>query len=76
MPCITEMPSVTVAPVAPPRPTAELRRAAARLADALVEFDAALDEGAAMAVLVRLDQEVVAATRLHDAALAGARLEA
>lgn len=41
------------------------------LADAEAEFDAALDEHRPMFALVRLDQEVVAATRRHQAALAG-----
>lgn len=44
--------------------------AAARLADAVAEYDAALDEGVPMLILVRLDQEVAAATRHHHAVLA------
>ena len=68
------MSCATLAPAAPFRTSVALHRAATRLADALVEFDAALDEGAAMPMLVRLDQEVAAATRLHRVALAEAGL--
>ena len=50
--------------------TREVEAAAHRLADAVAEFDAALDEGRPMYALVKLDQEVVAATRRHRAALA------
>ena len=67
MPTAT-LPSVTSAP-APDRVDA-LRSAARRLADAVEEFDAALDAGCAMNILVNRDQEVAAATEEHRAALA------
>jgi hypothetical protein len=51
-------------------PLRAVERAAARLSDAVAEYDAALDEGASMHVLVRLDQEVAAATRGYRTALA------
>ena len=43
--------------------------AARQLADAEAEYDAALDERAPLYALVRLDQEVLAATRRHHAAV-------
>jgi hypothetical protein len=47
--------------------------AARRLADAVAEYDTALTEGVSMFALVRLDQEVEAASRVHAAALAASR---
>lgn len=46
-----------------------LTDSAARLAEAVDEFDAALAAGQPMFLLVRLDQEVTAADRRHRAAL-------
>ena len=51
-------------------PVARVADAAAELADAVAEFDAALDQGRPMTALVRLDQQVTAADRLHRATLA------
>ena len=57
------------APARPGRHQDAVQRAAARLADAVAEYDAALDHGVPMFVLVKLDQEVAAATRCHRAAV-------
>ena len=58
---------------APADPARRVAAAATRLADAVAEFDAALDEGRPMFVLVRLDQEVSAADARHRSAVAAAR---